>query len=84
MTNLGTTRRLQDSPHPSNGLQVLGKIAAVLAIPVQDFFRDEVQASSAATPSAAECELLMTAFLRVRDPEIRNRIVGMLRAYSGN
>ena len=73
---------MQDGSCSSKSLQVLCRIAAVLEMPVADFYRRDAQASDAEVPSVAECELMLTAFLRVRDPELRNRVVEMMRAYS--
>ena len=80
MTNSATSRLMQDGSRPAAGRHVLGKIAAVLAVPVSDFYRTEASASDAGTPTEAECETMLSAFLRVRDPEVRARIIDMMRA----
>lgn len=82
MTNRGLSRAMQDGSRPAASQQILGKIAAVLAIPVADFYRHDGPASD--TPTATECEAMLTAFLGVQDPEVRARIVDMMRAYSDN
>lgn len=82
MSNLGTSRLMQDGSCSSKSLKVLSRIAEVLEMPVADFYRLDAQASDAKAPSAAECELMLTAFLRVRDPDLRNRVIDMMRAYT--
>ncbi|TXN12299.1 hypothetical protein [Methylobacterium sp. WL8] len=84
MTDPATSRLMQDGSRSAASQQILGKIAAVLAIPVSDFYRHEPPVSDALTPNAAECDAMLAAFLRVGDPEVRARIVEMMRAYSDN
>lgn len=64
-----------------DGLRMLHRIAEVLDRPVSDFYQPWA-ARCGDGPSAAECEVLLTAFLRIEDAEARSRIIGLIRDHA--
>ncbi|WP_375465972.1 hypothetical protein [uncultured Methylobacterium sp.] len=60
---------------------MLRRIADVLDVPISDFYRREA-ASLGDRPSAAECEVLLTTFLRIEDADARSRIIKLIRDHS--
>lgn len=79
-----TLRSMPNGAGSSERLRMLRRIASALDRPVSDFYRLERMTSVSDTPSAAECDRMLTAFLRVTDPEVRSRIVDLMRAHAGN
>ena len=67
----------------SDGLKMLRRIADALDMPVADFYQRETMAHAAkGGPSTAECEAILTAFLRIDDAAARLGIITLMRGYA--
>ena len=63
----------------SDRLRMLSRIADALDMPVSDFYRRETVVPDANGPSTAECEAILSSFLRIEDAEARRGIITLMR-----
>lgn len=78
MTDAGGFKSAETCPRLTEQERLLRQIADLLNLPVAHFRRERAALSTADGPTATECEALLAAFSRIRDPEQRRQCLAMI------